>query len=352
MPRSILVLMKNVEEEVQRFARTNEKIAGQTNLLALNATIEAARAGEAGKSFAIVASEVKNLARQAADNSTSFRHAVLSRIQQVLTITDELVNSIEGIRLVELYQILVQLIVRNLYERTADCRWWATDEAFYKCLENPSEAAAAHATARLGVINRFYTVYLNLLLTDRMGKIIATSRPDMFSAPMGSNVGNTKWFRQAANHASGDLYSVDDIYNCDMHNNKPVAVYGASVRRGGELNGEVLGVLGVYFDWGDQSRAIVQDEPTLSPEEKSRTRVMLLDNNFRVIAASDNDGLLQPFDLKTSGNTKGSYIDPNGNVVAFAKTIGYQEYDGLGWYGVIVQKPVSNEQIERSLKLK
>ena len=51
-------------EQVRTSSRDIEQIAETTNILALNATIEAARAGEAGKTFAVVANEVKSLASE------------------------------------------------------------------------------------------------------------------------------------------------------------------------------------------------------------------------------------------------------------------------------------------------
>lgn len=339
----IKTIIRTIQEEIQKFARTNETIASHTNLLALNATIEAARAGEYGRGFAVVASEVKSLATQAATNSKEFRTTVLGKIR---TKTDELAEQFqekELSRLDEMALTLVQLIVRNLFERTADVRWWATDDAFYRCLENPSDESTRHAQARLSIINRFYTVYSNLALTDRSGKIIAVSNPDRFSRMVGTNVSSSYWFSAAMATASGDDYRVDDIYNEPLMLNQPVAVYSAAVRRGGQMNGEALGVLGVFFDWGEQARSIVQDEPSLSTGEWGRTRVLLLDSKHRIIAASDGQGLLTPFSLQHNGQKKGHYHDADGNIVAFARTIGYQEYDGLGWYSVIVQKPDSED---------
>ena len=50
-----------------------------------------------------------------------------------------------GDRLIEIAG--VEIIDRNLYERSCDVRWWATDSAVVDALEQPSEAARAHAEA-------------------------------------------------------------------------------------------------------------------------------------------------------------------------------------------------------------
>jgi len=78
-------------EQIGQIIHLIQQIAGRTNLLALNATIEAARAGEAGRGFAIVASEVKELARQT-------QHATEEISEQVGAIQKVVAQSADAIR--------------------------------------------------------------------------------------------------------------------------------------------------------------------------------------------------------------------------------------------------------------
>ncbi|KUO53979.1 MAG: chemotaxis protein [Sphingomonadales bacterium BRH_c3] len=74
-------------EQVRRSSKDIEQIAETTNILALNATIEAMRAGDAGRTFAVVAGEVKSLAndtRKATEEITSTIDALGSEASRVI----------------------------------------------------------------------------------------------------------------------------------------------------------------------------------------------------------------------------------------------------------------------------
>lgn len=103
-------------QEIGNVIKVISSIAQQTNLLALNATIEAARAGDAGKGFAVVANEVKELAKQTAKATED----ITNRIGAIQKDTQGAVDAIGGIsQFIEKLNGISMAIAAAIEEQTA-----------------------------------------------------------------------------------------------------------------------------------------------------------------------------------------------------------------------------------------
>ncbi len=82
---------------------------------------------------------------------------------------------------------MIDVIDRNLYERSCDVRWWATDSAVVECLAGDGASSARHAGERLSVILDSYTVYRDIWIVDDRGFVVTNGRPASYSV-RGQNV--------------------------------------------------------------------------------------------------------------------------------------------------------------------
>lgn len=336
MQDDVLKLAYEVSRVTEEKIGDIDTVMRQTNLLAINARIEAARAGPVGAAFAVVAQEMAGVAGDISRLARELRSAIGDNIERLEKVGSEMLLNFRGSRYADLALNAVEIIDRNLYERSCDVRWWATDSAMVQALETPGPQSAAYASSRLATILRSYTVYLDLWVADASGRVVANGRPQAYPDVLGLDVSKADWFRQSMGTASGDDYVVTDI-RTSAALGQSVATYATAIREGGEANGKVLGVLGIFFDWAPQAEAVVKGVG-LTPEERENCRVMLLDAKHRVIAASDDRGLLtEAYPLNTHGQTRGYYPSGQG-VVSYARTPGYETYRGLGWYGVVESK--------------
>ena len=195
MPRRIRSLLSVLRDEVDSYAATSEEIATRTNLLALNAAIEAARSGEAGRGFSVVAQEVKALAQQARNASHDFRSEVGARLAMGAGIADEMVGEIEGTRLVELAQALIQNVTRQLYGRSVDLRLIASDAEIVAATLDPTPETLAAADARLAMLTQTSPYYVTAFVAAAEGRVILCSNPH--ARVRQTNLANAQQFTKA-----------------------------------------------------------------------------------------------------------------------------------------------------------
>jgi len=186
--------------------------------------------------------------------------------------------------------LAIDIMDRNLYERANDCRWWALTDVFRAELSNIDPANREQRQKLTGVlraINALYTVYDNLILFDRTGRVVAVSN-QAYNDRVGQVLGES-WVRPTLGLKDAQRYGVSDFAGSELYAGQPTYIYTAAVR---EPDGdEPVGGIAIVFDATAQFRAMLADA---LPRQADGSAVpgafaVFAERDGRVIASTEAD---------------------------------------------------------------
>jgi hypothetical protein len=277
------------------------------------------------------------------NNTATVADDMANKTQKSISdLVDIIGGNVRGARLADIALNSIDLIDRNLYERTCDCRWWATDASLVDALENPTQNNLDHASRRMGVILNAYTVYHELVLCDVNGRIVANGRPNQFNI-VGRSESKSGWFTRALATRTGNDFAFQSAHASNLVNDQQVLVYSATVRREGEATNPTIGVLGVIFNWASLAGAVLTNA-SLDPIESERTLRVIVDNEWNILASSRPlplDYRLPKDRLEGLMKENKGYIltkiDNKDCCVAHALSPGFETY-ATGWHTFLIQE--------------
>lgn len=203
------------------------------------------------------------------DSKSSARKVLLSEISttgsKTKNVFEDSINDLHGTVVTSILSdaafvsyLAIDIMDRNLYERANDCRWWALTTAFREILSKPSVSQddAKAITEILQHINELYTVYTNLIVFDKHGKIIAVSNVSE-NELVGSSL-SEDFVRHTLMLPSTQHYSVSPFDQSHLYGGEHTYIYGAAIRNSHNSKA-VVGGIGIVFDSTPEFKAMLED---------------------------------------------------------------------------------------------
>ena len=332
-PERILELSQQVSDIADRRLGAIDGIIRSTRILALNAMIEASRAGEMGRGFAVVANEVKTVSNSVTQVAGEFSRELQDAVGELTDLGTRMIRHIRGTRMTDFASSMIRMVERSLYDCACNARSWAGDHCLGQALTG---GAAPPAADRLRGLAEICTVVLDIWLVGADGAVLAGARERQFPAARGTRLDGEDWFQRALQSAGRDGFAASKVYKCPALANQAVVTFPAPV----QVAGKTVGVIAVHYNWQDQAQIVV-DGIQVDEDEAARTHCLLLDEDCRIIAASDKRGVLvHSLPLEAENKTRDSYVKQDGRLVGFVRGEGYESFRGFGWFGVIIQDPI------------
>ncbi len=237
-------------------------------------------------------------------------------------------------------QVAVDIVIRNLFERTADIGFLATDDDIRefiqtsKGLNGEEDADKAIYQEKVDqIVERFgeyvakYSVYYNIVLLDTDGVLLAQlDQNNTFSQskdPLIQEALNT-------NAEYVECYKETDLQS----EKEKCLIYAYRVTENNDPASTPLGVLCLMFRFENEMSGIFQN----LMEDNDRMEITLLDSDGYVISSSD------PYHIPIGAKVP-KILDKDCEIIRFsgreyfAKTTptqGYEGFKGLGWYGHVM----------------
>lgn len=224
-------------------------------------------------------------------------------------------------------QVAIDILIRNLFERTADVGFLATDNDIRDFLLNPNkdENNVLTMQARLQEYVKKYSVYDEIIILDTHGMVQVNLNP-------ANNITHSNDPLIAKTLNSNEDY-VETFDKSDLQpQQKQSLIYSCAIKSNNNQDAETLGVLCLCFRFDDEMQGIFNNLQAQS----AASSITIVDSNDKVIASNHpqqfslNDNLpkhkmptLVTFKQQDYLSTKSA-------------TKGYQGFKGLSWCGQVM----------------